>query len=285
MSPVILAPLYKRGLLSLVRSIRSRFTQTNNHRLDTALFFRSSLKIIKHYMHHDIATPMIIDAFDPEPRIYANPLRTSRHYCELDAPPPPPPPPPHPPSTEEEEEAEDNDDITSRCAHHSCCIPRVEKIYCATTTTTTTTTVQQPPCPGYLIEHQHIHQPYFGLTRPEAEHIYGKQAIEDAEWRNLSRMSSDELDFSFAHNAKHAAAWRKMMYVEGEKLYRLDVDARALREELVLGYGRNSQAEMQRGREKVRVAEEELRKHRDWISYLYDWAEEPCTLCHPVTAV
>ena len=35
-------------------------------------------------MHHDIRTPLIVDYLSPEARVYANPLRTCHHRCEVD---------------------------------------------------------------------------------------------------------------------------------------------------------------------------------------------------------
>ncbi|KAI6084142.1 hypothetical protein F4821DRAFT_243339 [Hypoxylon rubiginosum] len=66
-------------------------------------------------MHHDVRKPMIIDPESEYPLIFANPLKTSYHKCEISA--------PKPGSTLLESHY-------PTCHWHSCCIPEAKIEFC-----------------------------------------------------------------------------------------------------------------------------------------------------------
>ncbi|KAI0019179.1 hypothetical protein F4780DRAFT_780711 [Xylariomycetidae sp. FL0641] len=72
-------------------------------------------KVIIHHMHHDVATPMVLDPISSNPTQYENPTHTNHHRCELALPLP----------------GGWLLNSPRGCAWHSCCLPEEQVEWCA----------------------------------------------------------------------------------------------------------------------------------------------------------
>jgi len=261
-------------------------------------------KIITHYMHHDVASPMIVDSISSNPPIFANPLHTNFHRCELQFPPP------------------GWATGWAPCPYHSCCIPHVREEYCAAVLAdmdqrnndydeefydedteeycdndeTSNYGYYDPEpeeCDGFVLEHQHIELPYFGkspelLQSPQSYSYNYPASVVPATWRGLYRIEGDLLQEKyfpgFSHSPADAARWQEVTYAECEKLYTLENDVAVLRaaSKDIGMYGPTDTREyVSRARTKVLDAEEQLQAQRRLVHDLYQWAMGPCDVCGP----
>jgi hypothetical protein len=256
-------------------------------------------KIITHHMHHDVASPMIIDSISSNPAIFANPLHTNFHRCELQFPPP----------------GWTRD--WTECSYHSCCIPHVRDEYCAAVLAKMDQhnndydeeyydedaeenyddnaigddsyyDPEPEECDGFVLEHQHIELRYFGECPelPRLQYGSGAALVDPATWRGLYRIEGELQQAKhfpgFNHSSADAARWQEVTYAECEKLYTLETDAAVLRAALKdLGvYGPADARDcVSRARAKILDAEEQLQAQRRLVHDLYQWAMGPCNVC------
>ena len=113
--------------------------------------FTMCRRVITHYIHHDVRAPMVMDSVSPNPVVYANPLRTNFHTCELQLPP---------------LEFVANTPI-EKCPYHTCCIPHAYVVYCADTLAfideqDVEDGMEPEECEAFFLEHHHERLPYFG---------------------------------------------------------------------------------------------------------------------------
>ncbi|KAI1750305.1 hypothetical protein F4782DRAFT_548785 [Xylaria castorea] len=164
-------------------------------------------RIITHRMHHDVAAAMVMDPTSPNPVVYANPLRTNFHRCELA--------PPHV-----------NWLLNSRvvkCAYHTCCLPDERVEYCEDFIAYLDSEgdeeedFEPEECDAFILEHHHERLPYFGN-----EGAY--RAPVPATWREMVRIRGSDADLfpGFAHKGR--AIWEERCFAECEKLFTLEND-------------------------------------------------------------
>ncbi|KAI0483437.1 hypothetical protein F4859DRAFT_399290 [Xylaria cf. heliscus] len=156
-------------------------------------------RIITHRMHHDVATPMLIDPFSSTPIIYANPLRTNFHRCELTPPP--------------------GARQAAECPYHTCCIADERIDYCASVGDSAA--VEPEECPSFALEHRHERLPYFGDAGAYDTAV-------PATWQDMvrARGSNAHLFLGFATPSREAWEWE--YFIECEKLYMLERDTATL---------------------------------------------------------
>ncbi|RYC64086.1 hypothetical protein CHU98_g2111 [Xylaria longipes] len=166
-------------------------------------------RIITHRMHHDVAAAMIMDPISPNPIVYANPLRTNFHRCELEL--------PHPQRL-----------LNSpflKCSYHTCCVCDERAEYCdgsiAYLDSKGKEEDHQKPeeCNSFILEHHHERLPYFG---DEAAYPTAVPAT----WRGMVRIRGSNEDLF--PGAAHRASWEEECFAECEKLYTLKNDTAIL---------------------------------------------------------
>ncbi|KAI8945059.1 hypothetical protein F4801DRAFT_584794 [Xylaria longipes] len=166
-------------------------------------------RIITHRMHHDVAAAMIMDPISPNPIVYANPLRTNFHRCELEL--------PHPQRL-----------VNSpflKCSYHTCCVCDERAEYCdgsiAYLDSKGKEEDHQKPeeCNSFILEHHHERLPYFG---DEAAYPTAVPAT----WRGMVRIRGSNEDLF--PGAAHRASWEEECFAECEKLYTLKNDTAIL---------------------------------------------------------
>ncbi|KAI1149335.1 hypothetical protein F4825DRAFT_430828 [Nemania diffusa] len=220
-------------------------------------------RIITHLMHHDVAAPMIMDPVAPRPLIYANPLRTNFHRCELVLPPlkwllnsP-----------------------AEKCPYHTCCVPHTEVEYCNDLLGCLHYELEDdsfPPeeCENFILEHHHKRLPYFGN-----EGVY-REAV-PATWRELARIRGDNSDWypNFVHGPQYRPNWEEKVFAECEKLYTLENDTSILCAAMqdLMDFGTREMVQFARAR--VLEAESKLHEQRKLVFDLFEWASESCATC------
>ncbi|KAI3324088.1 hypothetical protein HD806DRAFT_543500 [Xylariaceae sp. AK1471] len=169
-------------------------------------------RIITHHMHHDVAAVMIMDPVAPNPVVYANPLRTNLHRCELELPP---------------LRWLLNSPI-EKCQYHTCCVPYVQVEYCDDLMAYLDIEGEEQDfepeeCDDFVLEHHHERLPYFGEEGAYRESI-------PATWRDMVRIRGGSPDWfpAFAHDPCQRAIWEEECFKECEKLYTLENDTRIL---------------------------------------------------------
>ncbi|KAI1195533.1 hypothetical protein F5X97DRAFT_345650 [Nemania serpens] len=222
-------------------------------------------RIITHYMHHDVAAPMILDPVTTDPIACANPLRTNFHRCELT---------PGPPLTWL------LNTPVAACLYHSCCVPQVQEHFCRNLTEHlddddgAIETLEPEQCSNFVLEHHHERLPYFGNELADSEAV-------PASWRYLVRIRGDSPDWfpGFAHDERFRADWEEKCFAECEKLYTLENDAAILYTavEDLMDHGSWRTAETARCQ--FLRAEEKLREQRGLVFDLFEWASNPCNMC------
>ncbi|KAI0439423.1 hypothetical protein F4803DRAFT_568569 [Xylaria telfairii] len=162
-------------------------------------------RIITHRMHHDVAAPMIIDPLSSNPIVFANPLRTNFHRCEL---------------TRPRSNLLLNNPI-ERCEYHTCCIVHKHMEYCPEFTEHLGSKRKGKDVEPkkFASEHHHERLPYFGN-----ENAY--DTVVPATWREMVRIQGSNSDLlpGFTHRS-----WEEKCFAEGEKLYALECDTAMLR--------------------------------------------------------
>ncbi|KAJ2996041.1 hypothetical protein NUW58_g1103 [Xylaria curta] len=227
-------------------------------------------RIMTHYMHHDVASPMVIDVFGNEPQIYANPLRTNFHRCELELMRPPQQPLQWLLNTPLE-----------TCPYHSCCLPHLQVEYCDDIyhdKEWEEDSLEPEECHNFILEHHHECLPYFGGELPAH---YEKIP---ATWRGLARLRGGIEDWfpEFSHDPKHRAAWEAGCFAECEKLYNLENDLEtlvAVAQDLAESRPACPRRILKGAQNQVLVLEEELAKQRRLVFHQFEWASDPCDIC------
>ncbi|KAI2628197.1 hypothetical protein GGS21DRAFT_247236 [Xylaria nigripes] len=223
-------------------------------------------RLITHRMHHDVATPMIIDPIAFSPILYANPLRTPPHRCELESTP---------------LELMFSRPV-ERCIYHSCCIPRDSIQYCVAflydysddeNDSDYDLDFEPEECPDFVLEHHHERLPYFGHPEFYMESI-------PASWRNLVYLRADRADWfpAFAHNSAKRVRWEAAFFEACEKLFIFEADAQTiyLVTQNMLRYGPMCPwARVRRSRANYLAAELKINKQRMLITHLLEWALTP----------
>ena len=222
-------------------------------------------RVITHYIHHDVRAPMVMDSVSPNPVVYANPLRTNFHTCELQLPP---------------LEFVANTPI-EKCPYHTCCIPHAYVVYCADTLAfideqDVEDGMEPEECEAFFLEHHHERLPYFGDECSCRE--------VPATWRNLMEVEGNcpEWFKYFVHEAQFQPRWEELCFRECERLYTLEQDTFVLCNSMLdmiesrSPYSRNM---AQEARERFLKAREELEQQRKLVSDMFQWAMEPCGSC------
>ncbi|KAI0543884.1 hypothetical protein F4679DRAFT_592223 [Xylaria curta] len=195
-------------------------------------------RIITHRMHHDVAAAMIIDPVSPNPMVYANPLRTNFHRCELTLP--------------HNSWAPINH---ARCQYHTCCIPHERVEYCADHPEISQKQVHFEPeeCDVFVLEHHHERLPYFGNTGPY--HI-----VIPATWRPMVRIRGSDAELFPGYTPRLRASFEGVCFAECEKLYTLYNDTLILYASL---------RDLRANEAAVRKSEEKLRRQRRLVSDMW----------------
>ncbi|CAJ2505730.1 Uu.00g131240.m01.CDS01 [Anthostomella pinea] len=214
-------------------------------------------KNIIHQMHHDVSTPIIIDPVTANPTVYANPLRTKHHQCEIS----------HSnqwlPNTSQ-----------PRCGYHSCCIPYVEIEWCDHEEDDM---MEPEECEFFSLQHHHTRLEYLGHPAAFFDSC-------PATWQNLSQMRWERPDWFpwFAHHASERAGWEEMYFRECEKLYTAEQDARMLAavawdlECSDVSWGQPIAAT---AKGNLLRAERVLLEQREVVFLLAEWARQYCADC------
>ncbi|KAI1423477.1 hypothetical protein F5Y12DRAFT_757175 [Xylaria sp. FL1777] len=221
-------------------------------------------RTITHYMHHDVAAPMILDPVASDPIVYANPLRTNLHTCELM----------HP--------LQDwllNTPI-QKCNYHTCCVSHVQVDYCADLIAYLDEEGEEQnfepeECDAYILEHRHERLPYFGNDGAFREKI-------PATWRDLKQIGGENPNW-FAHEPRFYTSWAEKCFAEGEKLYTLEQDTTMLyasMQDLLELSSICSWSTVQAVRGNVLEAERKLHEQRRLVFDIFQWAREPCCSCN-----
>ncbi|GAW23517.1 hypothetical protein ANO14919_130760 [Xylariales sp. No.14919] len=218
-------------------------------------------RIITHYMHHDVATPMIVDPTAPRPIIYANPLHTTVHSCEV--------PPPSPDWL--------LDTPIERCQYHSCCITRERIEHCEPIHDMLEEDEEFLPeeCDQFTLEHHHVHFPCLG---DEGTSCSSGEAS-PATWRHLESIRGKYSNWfpQFARDPMYRPKWEINLFPECEKLYVSECNTLAryaTMQELIVN---NSApwSEVQAARAEFLKAEEEHHEQRKVVFGYFEWASVP----------
>ncbi|KAI1503447.1 hypothetical protein F5X99DRAFT_105043 [Biscogniauxia marginata] len=260
-------------------------------------------RIITHQMHHDVRVPMVMNS-DPcgEKTIYANPLRTPYHRCEISQP--------------WQSQCISNG-LT--CKYHSCCMPWEEVHYCAemgfafleeqdydvTDDLEEELAMTREPeeCDYFSLVHYHQHLPYFGdmdaypwSPDPYQYPYYPEGAYgAPATWRDDLTRLPEQWCTGFAHDAKYRGSWDELFFLECETLYEAECDAQTQRAVLAdLAVAENQEDHCQSlpspppqcnttnptvAWDNLLRAEKRLREQRKLVHELTQWALEPCGMC------
>ncbi|KAJ8121717.1 hypothetical protein ONZ43_g1906 [Nemania bipapillata] len=220
-------------------------------------------RIITHYMHHDVATPMILDPVATKPVIYANPLHTNYHRCELMLPPL-------------------NLLLNShveKCPYHTCCMPHVQVEYCRDVLAYLEhegegESFEPEECEGFILEHHHKMLLYFGNE-------FAYREVIPATWRNLASTRGENPDWlpCFAHEPKNRPDWEEKFFAECEKLYTLENDATVLGATLQDLTNSGSGEMLRAAKYQILKIESTLHEQRRLVFDLLEWASESCNTC------
>jgi hypothetical protein len=220
-------------------------------------------RIITHCMHHDVAAPMIMDPVAPNPIIYANPLRTNYHRCELNLPP---------------LEWLLNSPV-EKCPYHTCCVPHVEVEYCRDFLVCLEyegeeENFEPEECEMFILEHHHKQLPYFGNECAYREAI-------PATWRHLACIRRGKPDWypGFAHDPKYRTDWEEKFFSECEKLYTLENDTAILCAALQDLTKFGSWDTVRVAKAQILETESILHEQRRLVFDLFEWASESCAMC------
>ncbi|KAI1823528.1 hypothetical protein F4861DRAFT_539965 [Xylaria intraflava] len=213
-------------------------------------------RIITHHMHHDVAAPMIIDPVASNPTIYANPLRTNYHQCELSLSPP----------------AWLLNSPVKKCTYHSCCAPEEEVEFCAELLASLDGDYDAEPeeCANFVLEHHHGRLPYFGHEEDYDDSV-------PATWRGLENIRARRPEWfpDFAHDPQYRARWEETCFMACERLCVLEADAQMLFAVSVdlsqgglaywSGYARTARADFL-------AASARLQEQRALVNDIFEWA-------------
>lgn len=201
-------------------------------------------------MHHDVRTPMMLPDPNNNLRMYANPLRTTFHRCEISQP--------------------QTAAATTPCEYHSCCAPLTERRFCISALEASRrngyplTDVEPEECERYVLEHRHHRREHLGMSVSEPQPMevdmngeellspppYGsgfeEREIREAaspKWRddldqllwrddngNISSGATSNgglapITVPFAHLGRFRDPYEERLFLEAEKLYTLVCDA------------------------------------------------------------
>ncbi|KAI1303977.1 hypothetical protein F5Y03DRAFT_179790 [Xylaria venustula] len=223
-------------------------------------------RIFTHRMHHSVAAPMILDPVGLNPVVYANPLRTNFHRCELSSPPP---------------EWLLNSSF-HRCPYHTCCVPDVEVEYCADLLAYLDREGEEfefnpEECDAFILEHQHERLPYFGNEGAYLQEV-------PATWGKLAKLQADNSDAiaGFAHKTRYFAKWVEKLFLECEKLHTLTQDAATLSNSMqdLMNYNPVcSKSKIEAMRVDILEAQGNLQVQKELVFDLSQWATTSCDPC------
>ncbi len=207
---------------------------------------------------------MILDSVTPNPVVYANPLRTSFHRCELTFPPlgwllntP-----------------------NVKCPYHSCCMPYIQVEHCAGLIAyldkeREEEKLKPEECDDFVLEHHHERLPYFGQADSYREKI-------PATWRNLKTIRGKNPDWfpCFAHDPQFRASWEEKCFAQCEKLCTLEQDLSILHDSLqdLIAFNTCSPSTLQAVRANILKVEGKVHEQRKLVFGLFEWASE-CSSC------
>lgn len=218
-------------------------------------------------MHHDVAPAMIIDPVAIDKLVYANPLRTNLHNCDIMF-------------------AAYNSLLNSprkSCPYHTCCVPYADTKYCADAPFLTDSPgvdiyFRAEECDGFMVEHHHRRLPYCGVEEVAA----AARARGEPEpiWRplRLFRGELGEWFHFFAHSVKHRAGWEQRVFEECETLFRLAQDTMELHNTLN-NLKQSAEIVLERAKDQVGQSENEFNEQRRVVFELFDWAMQGCDTC------
>ncbi|KAI1743127.1 hypothetical protein F4680DRAFT_471999 [Xylaria scruposa] len=184
---------------------------------------------------------MIIDPISPNPMVYANPLRTNFHRCELALPHRGWLPINH-----------------ARCQYHTCCVPHERVEYCHDHPERERRQVSFGPeeCDAFVLEHLHERLPYFGDAGPH-------HTVVPATWREMVHIRGSDGELFPGYTPKLRASFEGMCFAECEKLYTIYNDTAILYASL-----RDLKAN-EAARANVEESEEKLRWQRRLVSDMW----------------
>ncbi|KAI1211397.1 uncharacterized protein F4807DRAFT_37490 [Annulohypoxylon truncatum] len=213
-------------------------------------------RILTHYMHHDVRSPMLLDPAAENAPVYANPLHTRFHRCEVSRPLPgqwllgsPFP----------------------TCEYHSCCVLVREVEFCADFHAWVCGTLgmdddedidehcEPEQCVNFVLEHRHEKLSYFG--HPEA-YLWNRYP---ATWRE---------DLLEVENRRRMPWADEELFLEGEKLYTLEQDAKTqflVYRDLFKVWPKGHD-QMQHAQFNVEQAQTLLLEQKENVARLIDWA-------------
>ncbi|KAI1649351.1 uncharacterized protein F4817DRAFT_363687 [Daldinia loculata] len=172
-------------------------------------------KTVTHHMHHDVRQLMITSLDHEGHTVYANPLHTVFHQCEIDTPLP-------------EQWLLNNPFPT--CEYHSCCRVFHKVHYCSEfvnelldTTSSSEDDFEPEPedCPYFIQEHRHKRLEYFG--HPESYPMCCP-----ATWHEGVK-ELEKISFPyFRQNREKLFEFATALFLSCEKYYQLEKDAETL---------------------------------------------------------
>ncbi|KAI0103964.1 hypothetical protein GGR51DRAFT_523045, partial [Nemania sp. FL0031] len=210
---------------------------------------------------------MIMDPISDYPTIYANPLRTRFHRCELILPPlrwllntP-----------------------LEKCPYHTCCVPYMEVEYCERLMASLEFLDEEEgeedhepeECEEFVLEHHHQRLPYFGDESAYREPV-------PATWRNLAPIRGNNPDWfpNYTHAARTRIEWESQHFAACERLYTLEDDAEILKATLRDLMETGTFNMVQIAEAQILEVERKINQQRNWIYDSCDWALTPCSgLC------
>ncbi|KAI0113315.1 hypothetical protein F4814DRAFT_440648 [Daldinia grandis] len=172
-------------------------------------------RTITHYMHHDVRQLMITGLAHEGHTVYANPLRTTFHQCEIGTPIP-------------DQWLLNNPFPT--CKYHSCCQASSKTDYCpdfikdlleASCSGDDESELEPEECPQFILEHRHKRLEYLG--QPES---YPTDC--PATWdEGVEELA--EISFPYFRQSKEKlAGFATALFLSCEEYYQLERDAETM---------------------------------------------------------
>ncbi|KAI1760646.1 hypothetical protein GGR53DRAFT_74279 [Hypoxylon sp. FL1150] len=230
--------------------------------------------IITHQMHHDVRRPMVIDPETDHPLVFANPLRTSHHQCEVSM--------PKPGSTVLESHF-------PTCRWHSCCIPETKVEFCdwfQDNVCNDEGNYDPFGCMYRIEEHRHVPLEYLGDREAYADLTYPVIATWD---RNIY-----ELNCNWAHWFHRESfefqqwcieeGWDEEYYSACELLYTQSADVEihhAVYFDMLMKYPAGH-AMVSAAWQNIERATDSLEKQKEEVAYLLQLARD--SRCRPPLA-
>ncbi|KAI1343150.1 hypothetical protein F5Y15DRAFT_429113 [Xylariaceae sp. FL0016] len=216
-------------------------------------------KIITHHMHHDVASPMIIGPLSESAPIYANPLHTNWHRCEVTIPP--------------RGFRLSGGECMHICEYHSCCTPSKEIEWCEDMVAELEQYEVEPEaCELFTLVHHHERLEYFGLPDLFQEPV-------PTTWRYLAQIRCHGPDWmpDFAHDGWERIRFEEIFFAQCEKLYLTAHDA-LIHYNVSLDLAMDERLAAQADSYFWRAKQADF-EQRKIVSDMLDWAYQPCGSC------